>query len=128
MLGGDQQLPDLHRPPGDVADRHLGRTVRTQIRDDLGLADVSQAFGKLVRMALGDGLGGEQVLVVGKRGHEISRNSSAVESASPLVESRPTARIFSRSPRRARYCALRVNPVCSPRLRSWLKSRKSSEV
>src|SRR5581483_8779568 len=83
--------------------------------------------GDLVRMALGDGLGGEQELVVGKRAHEIWRDSSAVESASPLVELRPIARILLSSGRSARYRALRVSPVCSPRLRSWLKSRKSSE-
>src|SRR3712207_8414009 len=41
---------------------------------------VRDLVGDLVRMALRDGLGGEQVLVVGVLAHGISRNSSAVVS------------------------------------------------
>ena len=62
---------------------------------------VGDLVGDLVRVALGHRLGGEQVLVVGKRGHGIWSVSSAVVSVSPLVDARPTARILARSARSA---------------------------
>ena len=49
VLGGDQHLLDLHRPAVEIAHRDLGLAVRTQIRDDLGLAHIGQPLGQLVR-------------------------------------------------------------------------------
>ena len=51
-----------------------------------------------------------------------------VVSLSPFVELKPIARTFARSGSSSRTRAPLVNPVCSPRLSSWLKSVKSTEV
>ncbi len=49
VLRRDQQLLDLGRPAVAVADRHLRLAVRSQVRDDLGLAHVGEPVRELVR-------------------------------------------------------------------------------
>ena len=49
VLGRDQDLLDLDRPPIAVANRHLGLAVGAQVGDDLPLAHLRQALGELVR-------------------------------------------------------------------------------
>ena len=87
---------------------------------------VGDLVGDLVRVTLGHRLGREQVLVVGKRLHGISRRSSVVVSPSPLAELRPIVRTWPGRGALADRAPL-VSPVCSPRRRSWLKSVKSTE-
>ena len=49
VLGGDQDLLDLHRAAVLVADRHLRLAVGAQVRQHLALAHLRQALGELVR-------------------------------------------------------------------------------
>jgi hypothetical protein len=88
---------------------------------------VADLVGHLVGMPLGDGLGREEVLVVGVA-HEVKRREiSAVDSLSLPDVCAPIARTVARSPLKAWYCCDWPRPVCSPSWSSLLKSRKTSE-
>src|SRR5205823_4344478 len=86
---------------------------------------VGDLVGDLVRVAFRDGLGGEQVLVVGSAAHGICRNSSALVCDSCLIDVRPIDLIIRRSGISALKRGPWTSPVRSPRPRSRLKSRKS---
>ena len=62
---------------------------------------IRNLISNLVRMPLSHRLRRKQKLVIGIHSHRIWRNSSAVESVSPLVDLRLTARTLARSGRSA---------------------------
>ena len=96
LAGDDDQARVDERLAGHAAQRIVGED---------GVEDaVGDLVGDLVRVAFGDRLGREEVLVVSELGHGISRNSSAVVSVGWLTSSfttSPAARIRPRSSRAA---------------------------
>ena len=118
-LAGDHDEAGVHQR---LAGHAAGRIVAQH-----GVQDaVGDLVGDLVGVALRDGLGGEQVLVVVHLVHGISRNSSAVESDSSRLTTAPAARTCRRSSRTAGKPGPRFSPVRSPSARSWRKSAKAS--
>jgi hypothetical protein len=103
-----------------VDERLAGHATHRVVPHD-GVEDtIGDLVGDLVRVALRDGLGREQVLVVSEVGHGISRNSSAVVSVGSLSSSFTTAPALPIRPRSSRAAGEERarRPVRSPSVRS----------
>ena len=128
-VGLGRDLARHHHQAG-VHER-LARHAPVRVIGQHGIQDaVGDLVGDLVRMALGDGLGREEVLVVCVLAHGIWRNSSAVVSdgwAGSWVTTAPAARTRRRSSRAVARPEMAVRPVSSPSARSCRRSTKTSE-